>query len=255
MAAIIGVEYVDSFANVRAAGVITSGGQDLSCPYYIAEWFGPILRDAGHTLKFLRNNQGVTERHMRDAANGGDDAQHADSVDLFFILTHGHYESGELQLLYDTHVDDWFGRSSQWRFGDGCNLEWLLIYGCHSIDGGDLLAHLHVFRRLHLFCGAYGDMYDSWTVDEVGRDLAHNLLNGRTVADSWGDGVSDWWVSNHPMVVSVERIDTWGDGDPHWPDTVMGCDHLWGEGATLEDVKPSEQYWMASKWWDSGIYG
>jgi hypothetical protein len=38
-------------------------------------------------------------------------------------------------------------------------------------------------------------------------------------------------------------------GDPHWPDTVIGCDHLWGEGAVFSEIKPSEQYRMAAKWW------
>ena len=255
MKAVVGIEYLDRFADVRAAGKIDSGGQDLSCPYYIAEWFGPALAEGGHTVKFLRNNHSVAERHMRDVAEGGDDAQHADSVDLYFTITHGFYDNREVQLLYDNQVDDFFGHSKKWHFGDSCNLEWLMIYGCHSIDSNDLPAHVGVFRRLHLFCGAYGDMFDSWTVDEAGSDLANNLLNGKTVADSWGDGVSDWWVSNHPMVISVERVDTWGGGDPHWPDTVIGCDHLWGEGAVLSDVKPSEQFWMAAKWWDGGLYG
>jgi hypothetical protein len=253
--ALIGIEYLDRFADVRAAGQVTSGGQDLSCPYYIANWFGPILSDAGHVVKFLRSNHAVAERHMRDVTEGGDDAQNADSVDLFLIITHGKYQNRELSLLYDNQVDDWFGHSKRWHFGDSCNLEWLMIYGCHSIDADDILAHLGLFRRLHLFCGAHGDMFDSFTIDEAGADTANNLLAGHTVAESWGDGVSDWFVSNHPMVISVERMDTWGDGHPHWSDTVIGSDHLWGEGTVLEDIPPSEQFWMASQWWDGGIYG
>src|SRR5215470_1256158 len=112
--ALIGIEYLDRFADVRAAGQVTSGGQDLSCPYYIANWFGPILADAGHVVKFLRSNHAVAERHMRDVAEGGDDAQNADSVDLFLIITHGKYQNRELSLLYDNQVDDWFGHSKRW---------------------------------------------------------------------------------------------------------------------------------------------
>jgi hypothetical protein len=98
-------------------------------------------------------------------------------------------------------------------------------------------------------------MYDSWSTEEVGADIANNLVSGKTVADSWGDGASDWYVNNHPMVISVERESTWNNGNPLWPDTVIGCDHLWGEGATLDDVKPTDQYWMACQWWDGGIHG
>jgi hypothetical protein len=252
--ATIGVEYIERFANARAnAGV--SGAQDLTCPYYIAEWFAPTLADGGHQIKFLRSEHAVTERHMRDVSQGGDDAQHADSVDLYLIITHGHYENREVQLLYDIKVDDWIGGSKKWRFGDTCNLEWLMIYGCHSIDGADLLAHLHIFQGLHLFCGAYGDMFDSWTVDEAGQDTADNLLCGKPVSESWTDGVSDWWVSNHAMVISVETQETYRNGDPDWANTVIQDDHLWGEGVTKPDVPPNKQYWMTAVWNDGGIYG
>jgi hypothetical protein len=251
--ALIGIEYLDHFADERAAGPFPST-QDLACPYYIANWFGPTLAQAGHQIEFLRNNHSVNERHMRDESFGGDDGRNADSVDLYLIITHGGFEI-ECTLVYDTDVDSWLGHSRKWRFGDGCNLEWLLIYGCHTIDANNILEHRRIFQGLHLFCGAYGFMYDSWSTEEVGTDTANNLVSGKTVADSWGDGVSDWYVNNHPMVISVEREWTWNNGNPLWPDTVIGCDHLWGEGATLDSVKPADQYWMACTWWDGGIRG
>jgi hypothetical protein len=253
--AVIGIEYIDHFADVRAAGVLTEGGQDLSCPIYLAGGFGYDFDAAGHQLKFIRSNHDVEERHMRDSSFGGDDEQNADSVSLFFIITHGNYKNRELGLLYDNQVDGWFGYSKKWRFGDRCSLKWLMIYGCHSIDSDDVGAHLHIFQRLHLFCGAYGDMFDSWTIHDAGDETASDLLSGKTVADSWGDGISDWWVSNHPMVISVERAETYRGGDPDWGATVIGGDHFWGAGTTLDDVKPADQYWMAAYWWDGGIYG
>lgn len=252
--ALIGIEYLDRFADARAAAGIT-GGEDLSSPYYIANWLGPTLADGGHTVKFLRNNHQVAERHMRDASQQGDDAQHADSVDLYFIMTHGHYKDGECKLLYDNQVDHWVGESKTWRFGDGCNMEWLMICGCRSIDANNVLQHLDVFQRLHLFCGAYGDMIDSFTIDEAGSDIANNLLNGYTVCDAWGEGLEDWWANNHQMVLSVELQWTYNNGDVLWEETILGCDHLWGEGATLPDVKHNEIFWMASKSWDGGLYG
>jgi hypothetical protein len=254
--ALIGVEYVDNFADARAAGETTA--QDLSCPYYIANWFAPTLAAAGHTI-IEHANKGVYSFHMTDTKFGGDDTHFADSVDLFLIITHGNYEPRDTgaqpgcRLLFDNY--DWHSYSKDWRFGDGCNLEWLLIYGCHTIDRDHVLDHLPVFKRLHLFCGAYGNMYDSWTTDDVGEDTANNLLSGNTVCDSWGDGVSDWFVSNHPMVVSVELQWTYNNGDVLWEETTIGCDHLWGEGYTFPDITPADQYWMASMWWDGGIYG
>jgi hypothetical protein len=117
MSALIGIEYLDNFDDVRAAGII-SGGQNLSCPYYIANWFGPTLVDAGHRLRFLNVNRAVNKRHLRDISNGGDDNKYADSVDLYLIVTHGDYTNGELLLLFDTKLDDWFGHSKTWKFGD-----------------------------------------------------------------------------------------------------------------------------------------
>ncbi|MDT5132904.1 MAG: hypothetical protein QOE41_2215, partial [Mycobacterium sp.] len=201
--ALIGIEYVDHFADERAAGPF-SNAPDVTCPYYIANWFGPTLAQAGHQIEFLRSNHSVNERHMHEDTFGGDDGHNADSVDLYLIITHGRYEI-ECLLLYDTDVGSWEGHSRQWRLGDNCNLEWLLIYGCRTIDPNNILEHRHVFRGLHLFCGAYGLMYDSWSTEEVGADIANNLVSGKTVADSWGDGASDWYVNNHPMVISVER--------------------------------------------------
>jgi hypothetical protein len=249
------IEYIDNFADVRASGAITGGGEDLSIPYYLMEWFRADLRNAGHQLLFVHSNKEVGERVMRDSAFGGDDEKVADTANLFFMITHGNYHDRECDLLYDTQRDDWISTSRKWRFGETCQMKWLLIYGCHTINLDDVPAHLHIFQRLHLMCGAYGDMFDSWTIDHAGDSVANNLLAGKTVSDSWGDGVSDWWVSNHPAVISVELQWTYNNGNPLWEETVIGCDHLLGVGAVLSDVKPGDQYWMAASWWTGGIYG
>jgi hypothetical protein len=249
----IGVEYIDYFADARAnAGI--SGAEDLSAPYYIGAWFGPTLQGGGHELRVEHAEKGVLERHMRDVSKGGIDRQVADGVDMFLICTHGDYTNGECLLLYDTNADAWIGHSKDWQFGDTCNLEWLLIYGCQTIDGDNILDHHHVFHGLHLICGAFSYMYDSFTIDECGQDTANNLLSGKAVSDAWLDGVSDWWVSNHPMVISVETFETYNGGNPDWGSTVLSSDHLWGTGITRADILPQKQYWMANVWSDGGIY-
>jgi hypothetical protein len=191
---------------------------------------------------------------MRAQTEGGQDTTFADTVDLWFIITHGSYDNHELLLLYDNELDAFFGHSKQWHFGDTCNMEWLMIYGCQSIDGNNVTDHLGLFKGLHEFCGAFSYMYDSFTIDEAGEDTANNMLGGDAVSDAWLDGVSDWWVSNHPMVLSVEKEDTWNNGNPHWSQTVIKSDHLWGSGTTTPDIPPSQQAWMATVSCDGGIY-
>jgi hypothetical protein len=263
--ATIGVEYVDSFPHAREYARqhpnqdFPSPG-DLYIPYYIAEWFAPALADAGHEIRFLRWNLAVGERHMRNPAGGGEDIIFADRVDLFLIITHGRYRDKDgksfkqVKLSFDTELDSFEGFSSEWRFGDNCNLDWLLIYGCHTIDGANIQDHLQMFQGLHLICGAYKSMHEAWTLCEVGADTADNLICGKPVSEAWIDGVTDWWVENNPMVISVERVETWRDGDPDWPKTVLRSDHLWGHGTTRQDILPAQIFWMAAVWSEAGLF-
>lgn len=259
MPARIGVEWIEHFSNARATGDFT-GAQDLSTPYYIAEFLAWGLEDAGHQVAFRRREGWVEERHLREGAlsegsgGAGQDHLFADRVDLYLIATHGTYKDRVLSLLFDTEKDAWTGRSADWAFGNNCDLEWLLIFGCHSIDKDDVLAHHHLFKGLHLMCGAYGWMYDSWTVSEAGGDLADNLSAGMPVSEAWMDGVSDWFVENHPCVISVERQETWRNGKPDWGATTMRSDHLWGEGVTRADIPRPAQHWMACEWSDRGFW-
>ncbi|HEV8362809.1 MAG TPA: DUF6345 domain-containing protein, partial [Gemmatimonadaceae bacterium] len=136
----IGLEYVDSFANARANAGVT-GADDLDCPYYIGEWFIGYLEDAGHEIAVTKRNSTAGERHLHEADLGGKDATAADAVDLYLISTHGNYDEKACQLLYDTEKAKFIGTSKDWRLGNGCNLEWLMIFGCHTVDKDHLLDH------------------------------------------------------------------------------------------------------------------
>lgn len=248
----IGVEYVDSFANVRASGKFDA--DDLDTPPNICSGFVAVMTATGFDLRFYRTNQDVNERHMREFTKQGDDQLFADRVDLYFIATHGNYRDKQVQLLLDVEQDSFLAESKDWRFGNNCNLEWLMIYGCHSIDSEHILDHLGVFRGLHLFCGAYGFMYDSWTLDEVGWDVAAGLSLHKTVSDAWCEGATDWFIENHPMVISVETEETYNGGHPKWSETVIRSDHFWGRGTTRSDIPPNKQFWMSAVWSDAGFW-
>ncbi|HXY29845.1 MAG TPA: DUF6345 domain-containing protein [Gemmatimonadaceae bacterium] len=249
----IGGEYINNFDDARATGMF-EGAENVETGYYICEWFVFGMQDAGHILVDHHANKGVYERQMRDVSNGGDDAQFTDACDVFLIITHGNYANHELELLFDIEKDTWTGESKEWSFGDRCGLKWLMIYGCQSIDGAHVQEHLHIFHPMHLFCGSYGYMYDSWTVDDAGSNLCDNLTSGEIVSDSWGDAVSDWWVANHPMVLSVERKETYNGGNPDWSTTVIGGDHFLGAGTVMPDIPLNDQYYMATYSWSGGLY-
>jgi hypothetical protein len=248
--ATFGIEGIRHFSHLRASGTVTKA-DDLTYVFNICNGLDRQLRDAGHTRSFYWAETDVWEIDMKDVSGGGIDNEMADDVDLFFINTHGTHDGGHALLGYDVAHDNWIGSSADWRFGDNWNLEWLLIYGCHTIDRNHPLEFWDIFQRLHEFCGSYDDMWDGITTDEVGEDVGDNLTDGKTVAESWVDGVSDWWVDNHPMVLAMERESTWNGGSFDWPNTTMDRDHLWGHGTTVSDIFPADKFWM-SWWWSEG---
>lgn len=183
-----------------------------------------------------------TQRYRR-----GIDDDWADDVDLFFILTHGKNDAGNALLTYNVHHNAWLGNSARWNLGTD-NLEWLLVYGCHTVDLGNPLSFWHIFQRLHQFCGSWETMWDGHTTDEVGEDIADNLTDGDRVADAWIDGVSDWWLDNHPIVISAERSETFNGGNFDWPNTTLERDHWWGHGTTVGDILPGQLGWLSWQW-------
>ena len=91
-------------------------------------------------------------------------------------------------------------------------------------------------------------MWDGITTDEVGEDVGNNLADdGDLVSSSWIDGVSDWWVDNHPIVIAAERKETYNGGNFDWPNTTMYNDHFWGHG-TNSDIFPGDMYWLSWRW-------
>jgi hypothetical protein len=84
--------------------------------------------------------------------------------------------------------------------------------------------------------------------DECGEDVGDNLTSGKTVCESWIDGVSDWWVDNHPMVAAAEVAATYNSGNFDWPNTTLDRDHFWSHGTTVADIWPADKYWLSWQW-------
>lgn len=241
-----GVEAIRYFSNARAAGVSDAG--DLTYTFNRSNGFDSQLRSAGHTRTFYWANDDVWETDIRDSDQGGDDAHWVDDVDLFWIETHGNHENGQARLLYDTPRDNWRTYSGQWQLGEDWNAEWIMAYSCETVDLNNVTGLWNIFAGMHIYCGAWDLMWDGTTTDECGEDVASNLTDGDTVSDAWIDGVSDWWVDNHPITVCVGNSATWNNGNIRWDLSYLNRDHLWGHGNVDPDLPPSQQACLLWRW-------
>lgn len=221
-----GVEAIRHFGNARANGISTA--EDLTYTFNRSNGFNSNLASAGHGQAFYWVDQNCWENDIQDTDSGGDDRNWVDNVDIFWIETHGNHASdGQARLLYDVPRDAWRAFSGSWQLGENWNAEWVLAYSCETAALATFTGLWNIFAGLHLYCGAYELMYDGITTDECGEDVADNLTDGDTVASAWIDGVSDWWVDNHPIVVGPGDAATWNGGSIRWDLSAHNRDHLW----------------------------
>lgn len=242
-----GIEAVRTVANARAAGVTSAG--DLTYTFNRANGFDSELRSAGHNREFYWAETDCWERDIRDTDQGGDDRNYADNVDLLWIEGHGSRDSNDnLRILFDNPQSNWRTTSDTWELGENWNAEWIMAFSCKTVNRNNVGALWDIFARLHMYCGAWENMYDGITTDECGEDVADNLTDGDTVADSWIDGVSDWWVDNHPIAVCVGDSATWNGGNIDWSRSHINGDHLWGHGSVKADVDVADKTCILWRW-------
>ena len=242
-----GIDAIRYFSHARAAGVSSAG--DLTYTFNRANGFDGGMRNAGHARNFYWANTDCWETDVRDTDQGGDDRTYADNVDLFWIETHGNHESdGQARMLFDTPQQNWRTYSGQWQLGENWNAEWVMAYSCKTVDRNNVGGLWNVFAGLHIYCGAYDNMYDGVTTDECGEDVADNLTDGDAVSEAWIDGVSDWWVDNHPITVCVGDAATWNGGNIQWGLSYLNRDHVPGHGTTMADLPPSRQACILYRW-------
>jgi hypothetical protein len=242
-----GIEAIRYFSNARAAGVSTAG--DLSYTFNRANGFDEALRDAGHSREFYWADTDCFEDDIRDSDQGGNDADWVDNVDIFWIETHGnHTADGQARMLFDVKQKNWRTFSGTWELGENWNAEWILAYSCKTVDLANVTGLWNIFAGMHIYCGAWDNMYDGTTTDECGEDVADNLTDGDSISESWIDGVSDWHVDNHPITVCVGNAATWNDGNIKWNLSYLNRDHLWGHGNVDPDLPPDEQACLLWRW-------
>ena len=241
------IEAIRYFNHARSAGISTAG--DLTYTFNRSNGFDQKLRAAGHTRAFYWTNTDSWETDIRDSDQGGDDRNFADNVDLLWIETHDEHESnGQARMLFDTAHTGWRTYSGNWQLGEDTNAEWIMAYSCDTVDRNNVAGLWNIFSRLHIYCGAWDSMYDAYTTDECGEDVAHNLTHGDTVSHAWHDGVSDWAVDNHPITVCVSTAAAWNNGNILWHLTHLNRDHLWGHGNTDADLSPAQQGCILYQW-------
>jgi hypothetical protein len=244
-----GIEGIRYFSNARAAGVSTAG--DLTYTFNRCNGLDDELRAAGHTRSFYWGNTDCWETDIRDtdSGGGGDDSHWVDDVDLFWIETHGnHTADGQARMLYDTQRNQWRTFSGTWQLGENWNAEWVMAYSCKTVDRNNVPGLWNIFAGMHIYCGAWDNMYDGTTTDECGEDVGDNLTDGDTVSEAWIDGVSDWYVDNHPITVCVGDSATWNGGNIRWDRSYLNRDHLWGHGNVEPDLPPAQQACILWRW-------
>ena len=248
-----GIEGVRHFGNLRANNPgITA--DDLT---YTFNRCNGVYNELKGTYKneFYWSETDVWEIDLHKEEDGGIDEDMADGVDLFYIDTHGRHDNGIMKLAYDANINKWIGESSDWKLGDN-DLEWLVMYACSTINRDNFEAegwgrYYPLFHGLHLILGAWGDLWDGITTDEVGEDFADNLLDGDTLKSAWFDGVSDWWCDQEAAILSAERAETWNGGNLDWSQTTMNKDHYHGKGSVKSDIPHNQIYWIGI-WWIDG---
>jgi hypothetical protein len=238
----VGVEGIGSFHDFNANVTrLRKKTVDLKYVYNVTNGVWGLSRGLSDDFYFVQD--GCWEKDLRSYAIGGLDNIYADDVDLFFIETHGNHARPTMLLTYDTEEDDWYGYSSDWHLGDR-DLEWLALHACLTIDRIDYAKQCHPFMHgLHMVLGFHGLAWDSWTTEEVGRDVRDNLKDGDTICHAWLDGTSDWWHDQEAAIVSAE------DGALNdWSDSPAKKDHWWGYGSVTDDIAHGDITWIGLHW-------
>jgi hypothetical protein len=119
-----------------------------------------------------------------------------DSVDLFYIATHGGAKSSTTDARLALWGEQMRTFSSNWRFGDNARkVKIFSQYACETlwIDDFSFARWAPAFKGgLYIATGSHDKVYAGWTTEETGEDYADDLQHGKSVKWAWLDGNSDW---------------------------------------------------------------
>lgn len=83
-----------------------------------------------------------------------------------------------------------------------------MIHAYKTVDRNNVIGLWKFFVGMHIYCGAWNNMFDGHTTYECSEDVAQNLIDGDTVSDAWIGGVQDRYVDNHHNGGQSECIST-----------------------------------------------
>jgi Family of unknown function (DUF6345) len=236
------------------------GWIDLDYCFNITNAVSATLKAAGYPRKFYYVETDAWAEDLLPSNQGGLDNVMADDVDLFFFAGHSYddvTDGNGATIVFDSNHDQYSSSSKTWDLGNR-DLEWLGLYTCdvfkHLIDPNNTSTlkadriwpnYGNIFNGLHLILASYGKMFFGSSQSHIGQSFAENLMDGDSIKSAWLDATG---VDNSPGVLSAERIETWNDGHPDWPNTTMENDHYWGRGNVKPDIPRSEIGWLGF-WW------
>ncbi|MGI0031457.1 MAG: DUF6345 domain-containing protein [Nitrososphaeraceae archaeon] len=236
-----GIELIQNFSKSRKNGIKIT---DRPGAVVICDKFDKVLRKARHMRDFYYLDDTCEEKDIRATEFNGTDNSVVDNVDLFFISTHGGHDDEYMELCFDNKNTDWTASSKYWKLGDR-RLKWLMMNACSTIEKKNYYKCWNVFSNLHEICGAYGKMVRAPSTVEIGEDIAENLIDGKTVADAWLNGVSDWAHNNHPIVVAAD--------DDEGTLNILERDHLPGHGYSIPDNEMKRANILTAKWVEGSV--
>jgi len=134
------------------------------------------------------------------------DYHEADSVDLFFIGTHGGVEGD--RAVWGMWNDWSLAESQEMRLGDdNRRLSIFSSYACYTMKLDNLTSRYRNIMRggLRFATGSHDTVWTGWTLTDVGEDYANNLKDGDSIRYAWKDGISDWYKDQDAAVLTTGR--------------------------------------------------
>lgn len=162
----------------------------------------------GHSGTFLWGDGNAFERDFRDVSLGGDDVNWVDNVDFAHFSSHGSTNASNVfRGFFGSQHDSCSWRSTQARYGDNWNLEYLCIDACNSLElSRDVVAAWsNTFQGLHQIFAFTDLVSDSWWTAGRGYNFGRRVGNNEKLSEAWLDECYSFWADDDPVAMAVGR--------------------------------------------------